>query len=169
MGFFTKKEEEKKELPELPGMSKLPELPPLPSIQKSESTPLPAFSKNQFGNSSDMGLQAIKTTINEGSEKGLEYVPKEERRTIEYSEKDQMKNSSRVVSKEPVFVKLDKFKEAVEKFDEIKEKVADIEDSLRKLKETKEKEDTELKAWDQEMLMIRQKVESIDNSLFNKI
>ena len=160
MGFFSKKEEEKKALPELPGTSKLPELPPLPS-----------FPKNEFRDSG-IGLQAIKTTVNEGSEKGLEYMPKEpeEKRTIEASDKESIRASvSRTVSKEPVFIKLDKFKEAVDKFDEIKDKVSEIESALRKLKDIKEKEDSELKAWDEEMQLIRQKVEIIDNSLFNKI
>jgi hypothetical protein len=175
MGFFNKKEE-RKELPELPGMSKLPELPPLPSLApRSEINPLPAFSRNEFSSSSDIGMQAIKTTIREGSERGLEYMPKDEdddrRRVIEVSDKETIRAAMapRTVSKEPVFIKIDKFKEAVEKFREIKEKVTDIEDSLKKLKEVKDKEDLELKAWDQEMQLIRQKVEIIDNSLFNKI
>ena len=170
MGLFQKKDEEKKQLPELPGMSSLPELPPLPALTKSDISPLPSFSRNEFSASSGMGLQAIKATIREGSTKGLEYMP-EERRTIEVSDKDSIKAAMapRTVSKEPVFVKLDKFREATEKFNEIKEKVSEIEDSLRKLKEIKEKEDSELKSWDEEMQLIKQKVESIDNSLFNKI
>jgi hypothetical protein len=163
MSFFNKKADEKRELPELPGMSRLPELPPLPS-----------FPKNEFGNSG-IGLQAIKATVNEGSEKGLEYMPKEpeEKRTIEAPDAESINSfksaASRAVSKEPVFVKLDKFKEAVERFDEIKDKVSEIENALRKLREIKEKEDSELKAWGEEMQLIRQKVETIDNSLFNKI
>lgn len=163
MGFFNKKDEEKRMLPELPSISELPNLPPLP--------PLPSFPKNEFGNSG-IGLQAIKTTVNEGFEKSPEYMPKEpeQKRTIEAPDKYTIKTvNSKMVSSEPVFIKLDKFKEAVEKFDEIKEKVLGIEGSLRKLKEIKEKEDSELKAWDEEMQLIRRKIEIIDNSLFNKI
>jgi len=170
MGLFNKKEDEKKILPNLTGTSSLPELPPLPSI-RSDISQLPSFSKNEFSASSGMGLQAIKATIREGSAKGLEYMPPEEKRTIEVSDKESMRAAMapRTVSKEPVFIKLDKFKEATEKFNEIKEKVLEIEESLRKLKEVKEKEDAELRSWDQEMQLIRQKVETIDDSLFNKI
>jgi hypothetical protein len=163
MSFFNKKEEERKELPELPGMSKLPELPPLPS-----------FPKNEFGNSG-IGLQAIKTTVNEGSEKGLEYMPKEdnEKRTIEAPDKEAIKSfigsSSKNLNKDPIFIKIEKFKEVVEKFNEIKNKVFEIESSLKKLKEIKEKEDSELKMWDEEMQLLRQKIDVIDNSLFNKL
>ncbi len=171
MGLFQKKEDEKNALPNLPGNNNLPDLPPLPTLRNDVSQ-LPSFSKNEFSASSGMGLQAIKATIREGSAKGLEYMPKdEERRTIEVSDKESMRAamSPRSISKEPVFIKLDKFKEAAEKFNEIKEKVLEIEDSLKKLNEIKEKEDAELKSWDQEMQLIRQKVEIIDDSLFNKI
>lgn len=170
MGLFQRKEEEKKPLPNLSGTSTLPELPALPAL-RSDVSQLPAFSKNEFSASSGMGLQAIKATIREGSAKGLEYMPSEEKRTIEVSDRESIRTamSPRAVSKEPVFIKLEKFKEATEKFNEIKEKVLEIEESLRKLKEVKEKEDAELKSWDQEMQLIRQKVETIDDSLFNKI
>ena len=172
MSLFQRKEEERKQLPELPGMSTLPDLPPLPPL-KSDVSPLPSFSRNEFSATSGMGIQAIKATIRDGSAKGLEYMPKEEveKRTIEVSDRESIRAAMtpKTISKEPVFIKLDKFKEASEKFNEVKEKVSEIENSLRKLKEIKEKEDAELKSWDEEMQLIRQKVEAIDNSLFNKI
>ena len=43
-------------------------------------------------------------------------------------------------AKEPIFVKLDKFKEVVEKFEEVKRKVNEIDESLKRVKEVKEKE-----------------------------
>jgi len=70
---------------------------------------------------------------------------------------------------EPIFVKIDKFKTAVDNFDKVKEKVGDIEDMLHKIKSIREKEDQELKEWEHEVQMIRSRVENIDNSLFKKV
>lgn len=78
-------------------------------------------------------------------------------------------SKSREISKEPVFVKLEKFKEAIEKFEDIKVKVGEIDSSLIKLREIKDKEENELKSWEEEIRSIKEKVASIDSSLFSKI
>lgn len=70
---------------------------------------------------------------------------------------------------EPIFVKINKFKEASENFDKIKDKVEDIEDMLTKIKEIKDKEDEELGKWEHEVQMIKKRIQTIDDSLFEKI
>lgn len=70
---------------------------------------------------------------------------------------------------EPIFVKIDKFKEASENFEKIKEKVSEIEVMLKEIQKIKEKEDSELKDWENEIQAIKTRVESIDNSLFKKL
>lgn len=72
-------------------------------------------------------------------------------------------------SDQPVFIKLDKFQDAVHKFEEVKSKVKEIEDSLIKVKDIKSKEEIELKAWEQEVQMIKEKVSNIESSLFSKL
>jgi flagellar motility protein MotE (MotC chaperone) len=165
MSFFKRKEEKKSELPELPEMPGLPELPELP---KKNAQPLPVFPTNQIGES--IGLTTIKNSINEAnSEKSAS--PIAEKRTIEIPDISKASEFTKSYSamKEPVFIKLDKFQDAVKKFEEIKMKVSDIQNSLEKLRDIKDKEEIELKSWEEEMQSIKDRVNLIDNSLFNKI
>ncbi|MDP1728580.1 MAG: hypothetical protein Q8L27_00060 [archaeon] len=150
MAFFkstNKKEDRKPELPALPGESRLPELPPLPSIPE-----------NKMNDSFE--LQAIKSTVR-GNES--------EKKVFELGEKLPMPIRKFEQRKEPVFVKLDKFKDSVHKFDEIKSKVSDIDSTLKKIKEIRDKEEGELKAWEEKVQLIKEKVDNIDNSLFSRM
>lgn len=172
MGFFSnKKEDESKarsNLPELPGMTRDSDLPALPS-----------FPKTAAGDS--MNLNAIKSSVGESSMSQSrlpemnENKPKEIRRieATDWDKKNQipssMLTSQRVVNKEPVFIKIDKFKDVVKKFDDIKIKVEAIESSLHKITEIKAKEDAELNSWESEVQLIKEKIKAIDDSLFNKI
>ena len=160
MAFFKKniKEYNKSpELPELPGTSRLPELPSLPSLPEGKAN-------------DSFGIQAIKSNI-----RGDKDNSPQEKRTMEMDEKIERPQFSsmppkRVESrKEPVFVKLDKFKDSVSKFDEIKTKINDIDSTLRKIKEIREKEDHELRAWEEKVQLIKEKVDNIDNSLFSRM
>jgi hypothetical protein len=173
MAFFKSKEDnDRSQLPELPGLPEMPQLPSLPgTYNKTEVRPLPTFPKTSLGES--MGIGAIKSTLDDNSEKDFETrrIGPAEKRTMELSE---MNNSStrspiKSVNKEPVFIKLDRFQDAVKKFEEIKIKVKDIEDSLGKIREIKDKEEEELKSWEQEIQMIKNNVSNIDNSLFSKL
>lgn len=155
MAFFkivNKKEDKRPELPELPGQAHLPDLPPLPSIPE-----------NRMNDS--FGLQAIKSSVR-GNER--EFEPK---RTFELNERPpfSMPVKKYESKKEPVFVKLDKFKDSVQKFDEIKAKVNDIDSTLRKIKEIRDREETELKSWEEKVQLIKEKVDNIDNSLFSRM
>ncbi len=69
----------------------------------------------------------------------------------------------------PIFIKIDKFKDASQNFEKIKEKVNDIEDMLEKIKQIKQKEDQELKEWEHEIQLIKTRIDSIDDSLFKKL
>ena len=150
MKLFKKSDEE--ELPELPSPPEesKPSRATLPSLPE-----LPTMPKNQFGDS--MSMQAIKSSI----------ISRE--RSREVSEVPEMPERHHAIIKEPVFVKIEKFQDAVKKFEEIKKKFVEIEDSLSKMRDLKEREEEELKAWESETGMIREKIDNIDNSLFNKI
>jgi len=174
MGFFSRKKEEdskaKANLPELPGISH----------SSSDLPPLPSFPKTPTGDS--MSLSAIKSSVGESSSSQSRFPAEEktslpEIRRIETSDWESRRSmpstsalsSPRVVSKEPVFIKIDKFKDVVKKFEDIKSKVEEIDSSLRKIREVKEKEDSELKSWENETQLIKEKIRAIDDSLFNKI
>lgn len=147
MGLFTKKEEKKDNL--LPELPKLPELPSLPEKQSSEKTDLPALPKSS-------GMETIKSSITQPQEK----------RSFEISD---ISNKPKQMEKGPIYIKLDKFKEAAKNFETIKNKLVEIEDSFRKLKDIKEKEDAELKDWETELQTIKSRINVIDSSLFNKL
>ena len=76
---------------------------------------------------------------------------------------------SKVKSDEPVYVRLDKFKITEEAFSEIQTKVSDIEKTLLKLKELRDKEQKELESWEQELQLLKSRLDSIDSHLFESI
>ena len=158
MSFFKRDSPDKKpELPQLPALPELPELPSLPQLPRASS-------------GEALGIGAIKDSVS-----GLPPKKDYEIRKIDLTERRSMElpdmGSQRSMSSqnEPIFIKLDKFKEAVEKFSEIKEKVNDIEEALIKIKDVKDREAQELKSWEEEVQMIKEKVANIDVSLFQKI
>ncbi|MFH0831313.1 MAG: hypothetical protein V1886_00385 [archaeon] len=71
--------------------------------------------------------------------------------------------------KEPIFVKIDKFKDALANFEIIKEKLVDVDILLKKIKETKAKEQEELDSWEKEVDEIKDKIKGIDEKLFSRI
>jgi hypothetical protein len=191
MGFFSKEKEVKKEeeqqkipqmnskLPAIPTLPELPALPEFPSMEKiqpmlreqNQLKPLPALPDDSFSNS--LSIEAIKSNVS---------TPQAGKRTIELSDLEEYKkasskqvrappqnNYSKSENKEPIFIKIDKFHDALDKFKEVKKKVGDIEDSLKTIKELKGKEEAELREWEEEISKIKEKVATIDSSLFNKI
>ncbi len=184
MGLFNREKGVRSEniprLPSLPDISAYDELPELPQLppqnfqKKFEAQPLPSFPKNQFGDS--LGIQAIKSSINS---ENMGSFSSSDRRAIEFPEKSILSNqdvqetlnqsSFSSSGKEPVFVKLDRFQESVRKFHEIKEKVGKMEETLRDIRMTREKEENEMKNWETEVQLIKEKVKIIESSLFRKI
>ncbi len=84
-----------------------------------------------------------------------------------YQEREERYETSKV--KEPIFVKIDKFKDALASFELIKEKLAEIDTLLRKIKETRTQEQQEFDSWEKEVEEIKARVESIDSKLFSKV
>jgi len=184
MGLFSHKKEESSnlnsKLPELPDI-RLPDLPPdsTNSDEPSDTQPLPKFPDNSSGSS--FGLQAIKSNVGfrqkpqeeeqEDNKTTMEISDSSEYRASEIAKRYPPVNNERKYSptKEPIFIKLDKFKDVVEKFEEIKDKIKDIDDSIKQIRELKEKEEQELKLWEEEVSAIKEKAANIDSSLFSKI
>ena len=70
---------------------------------------------------------------------------------------------------DPIYVRIDKFKSAVKSFEEIKVRVTEIESLLGKIREVKQKEDQELREWEQEVETIKARIDSIDTNIFSKL
>lgn len=65
-----------------------------------------------------------------------------------------------------LFVKMERYKDAVAKMEHIKDKIAEAEKVLSKLDELKRKEDEELIMWHQDLEAIKEKILSVDRNLF---
>ena len=66
----------------------------------------------------------------------------------------------------PVFIKIDKYDEAVDHINSIKDKVNEIENVIENLKKIKREEDNALDEWKSSLNEIKEKLMMIDRSLF---
>lgn len=167
-----------------PKLSKLPEITPKTSFEVEDIKSLPSFPGSEFGES--LSQEAAKSAI--PSKK----LPPTEKLTLELPEKEpefpwqltsvlpQVKNAQLIPTMtppvprfskkiEPVYIRIDKFKSAINSFQEIQAKLSEIDNLLRKINEQKRKEDEELREWEREIEMIKARIESIDKNIFSKL
>ena len=192
MGWFGKKDKKKKleNVPSLPEMPRLPELPKI-GDDLDDLPQLPSYPSNSLGEK--FSHRIIKDVISGGKAgdeevfKADESFPKNTEKMMrkppmtlarEISEEDteilpkvKSQNSVKIRTKEtePVFVRMDKFEESLEIFEKSKKKISEIEKYLVEIKRVREKEETELQEWENEIQTIKKQFEKIDNNLFSKI
>ena len=197
MGWFKNNDEKEgslPELPELPEISKKLEEPP-----KKEKLPkLPSFPSSSFGdqfsqNAIKHAVSGEKEVEEDGEEPEdvsdfLPHLPKRklppakeilegmrlERPLIQEidepaSKKEIIKKGHRLKKTEPVFIRIDKFEEAMNLFAKSKKEILEIEALLRETKGLKEKEEQELMNWERDVQNIKQQIEKIDDDIFSKI
>jgi len=183
MGLFTKKEEksDKETLPELPDLPEFNESNQTtysPEVKKEESiknedieiTPLPKIQE------SDNRINEIKQALD--SEKPQELYKIDEdmektnfppRYTPEVENVRRPIEKKPIYSREPVYIRLDKFETALVSIEEIKNKIIEIERLLEKAKRIQKQEEKELEGWEKELRIIKNKIDSIDRDLFGNI
>jgi len=188
MGLFKKRgrTSELPELPELPGSPELPDLPEMTREMNSEEiSELPSFPDNSMGN--DISHHAIKTAVSPPELSPIIQKSKE-RRTMEISEPLKTPRLPSIAYpvtpqiptppqtqvhtpkiKEPVYIRIDKFKSAVSSFQEIHNKILEIEDLFKGIKELKQKEDAELNEWEREIETLKMRIDSINENIFSKL
>ena len=190
MGLFGKnKKEVKKEV--IPSLPDLPKLPDFPSLEKEEKIRygLPSFPSNSLG--ARFSQDTIKGAIS-GSEDEFEEeyemskspIKKVMTREIrdqplkifekEISKKPYEKNARRIFesgtsTEEPIFVRIDKFEESLKIFSNIKKKLLEIEKTLEEMRKVREKEDLELREWENEIRLMKGHIEKVDRDIFSKI
>jgi len=178
VALFGKKEEKQDEIPKLP---ELPELPPLPDLEpyspkkeeNSELPPLPSFPSSLAGRS--MSRVALRPSISNREEQEEEYIPEIEgpmTREIENKQvliKPSVREIRPSIKIEPVYVRIDKYQASLANFQEIKKKVLEIGNLLREIRETKNKEEYQLVEWEREIQEAKNKLDSIDRTIFNKL
>jgi len=181
MGLFHKKEKEGVKVPELPEIPELPRLPELPDESPRPIHQLPSFPNNALGERFSQNI--IKEAIT-GREEGdfeeivddLDSIEEPQKiqtplmqkpRTLTQMPQNQLKGIVREA--EPLFVRLDKFKESHEIIDRVKNQMHEITHLLNETNSLKEKEDHQLKVWETELQEIKNNIEKIDQDLFSKI
>lgn len=70
---------------------------------------------------------------------------------------------------EPIFIKIDKYREALANFELIKKRLQETSSLLDKIKDTRKREEEELNSWAQEMESIKLKVSAIDKKMFGTL
>lgn len=155
MALFSRKEKTSKE-----GPSSFPEFPRLPNEQKfpmyeqeiePESYPIKKeFNFPQMGenkpSSEDFDIPMRKPTF----QKPVTEEPIREQ----------------LIEEKPVFIKIEKYREALEKLSKIKEELEKVEERLSRIEEIQTKEDKEIESWRSDINSIKQKLLSVDSKLF---
>ena len=148
MQLFKKKE---KSLKNLPSLKELPEFPtyyPLENtnIKRAISPPsLPPFP--HLSSSPLPQLPPLSSS--------LDYFPKV------YEKKQEMR-------REPVFIRIQEYKAAVETVQRIKEKIAEAEEILKGIQQLREKEQYEIKNWQNQIADIREKILFTEKIIFKR-
>jgi len=179
-----------------PRLPELPDLPPLRSRlsefpqteQKIELSPLPSFPATSTGDL--IARQAVKQAIRESEpQESNMYEPADIKpRSREVEEEPWTPPISQFANNYPssyrapasevqekpqnpkeVYIRIDKFQEALGNFQKIKSKLLEIENLLKDLREVKSKEEFELQSWEKEIQEAKAKLNEIDNSLFQRI
>jgi len=185
MSWFSKNKEEDTKLSELPDLpesndlhfpsnDELPEVPEgLPEIETKPLLELPKLDTNkpEINKLPQQGFQKsqfspLKPPVTNEPPEIRQRIP--EPRTIEISPQTY---SPRQLTKkaEPIFIRLDKFQNAVETFGEIREKINEIEELLKRTREIKIKEEQELEEWEREIQIIKSRIEAVDKNIFDKM
>ena len=72
-------------------------------------------------------------------------------------------------SREPIFVKIDKYREAMANFELVKKRLEETSSLLDRIKETRKREEEELSQWAEELESIKTKITSIDKKIFSSL
>jgi hypothetical protein len=163
MALFKKKEA-KKELPEMPMLPEMPSFPELPK-EKEEPLlrPLPSFPPmipivpKPFPQMEQIRVP-VRPMVQEISE---------ERETRMPEMPAPMRMPEMIRREEPIFVKIDKYREALADLEMIKRKLHETSSLLEKIKETRSREEEELNIWIEEINVIKEKISLIDKKLFS--
>jgi hypothetical protein len=82
---------------------------------------------------------------------------------------ESIRNQIRQSGEEPLFIRVDKYKSAIEKIQESKHKLMEIEKVLRDIKDIRTKEEGELQEWENQIQEAKSKLDSADKILFPQV
>ena len=185
MGLFGKKKgENKKE--GIPSLAELPKLPELDSSKKfkEEFHQLPNFPSSSLGKkfSQDSIKEAVKgedydhdfesfnpEDIIESSLKKPQIRELEDEVEAEEMVGQRGSIKRNVIETEPIFIRIDKFEDAMRIFNDTKRQLSEIESILGHVKKIKEDEEKEIKEWENNLKNMKFQIEKVDRDIFSKI
>lgn len=145
MGLFKFLKKEKKEMPKFPRLpARLPQLPRYESPLKEIGPRIPEKVLEPFK------IPVRVPTLKPATFPSKPPAPEEPERAV----------------KEPVYVKLSKYRQAVKLIKEINTKLAESEKILAQLTDIKNKQDAEIAKWQEEITSIKNKLMEVDKNLF---
>lgn len=156
--WFKRREEKRTELPELPELA----------IRKERLPALPSFRQEIEGE------EMIKSELTPRETRiySQELEPseqKEERKEFKLPMPRKMMLEAFPKKVEPVFVRLDKFQNAIKNLNEIRKQLSEIESHLVDINNIRERETKDLEKEEEEITEIKAKLESIDAGIFSKL
>ena len=136
-------------------MDRLPTLPEFPSAEEHEDIPeLPHY---------EPSISELKREV----EKPALDIPVREKRVIPIVSAQVSRPSYLSTGEEkPLFIKVDRYKEALRAIDSLKAKITEAENVLRTLEDIREDESRKLESWKSEIQSLKDKLLTIDQSLF---
>ncbi len=190
MGWFKKKEkkDEKKDIPSLPELPKLPEFPKYERKDLEQIHQLPSFPNDSLGKKFSQNTikeavagkkedeEVFETDDFAATEDNMRMMekPLKKRLTKElpFPKKipEEFKEAAKKVKEaEPIFIRIDKFKESLEAIENAKQQISEIEKMLMGIKRIKEEEEKELELWENEIQTAKEQIEKVDTDIFSKI
>jgi hypothetical protein len=145
---------------------------PLPNLPNSETGD--KFQQDVIKSALQPPKYTLEIEPEELDIKEIKYKPKESKPIAsprEYKDFVQKREEREKpeTKKEPIFVRIDKFQQVTDNLKEIRAQVAEIESYLRQIRDIKAKEENELIAWENEVLELKNKLDSVDSVLLSKI
>lgn len=183
----------KKDKPSSHGLPDLPrnmaELPSIRDYQRSNFMKSDEDDEDDFGEihglpsfpdspmKKGFSQSAIKDAIETSDHEDSDLPPLPENRDIPSSRKMEMEEwtppiihqpmqRQMIDNNKPIFVKLDKFKEAKESLDKISEKLGEVDELLKLIKDVKDKEAREVGEWEREIEKIKSRIVMINSDIF---
>ena len=154
MGLFSsKKKEELKRQMAMPPRPELPEFPDLPDDELSDDFP-----------NYESSIADIKKEVNK--EDNLN-IPKRKSATQHNISKYELEQPMKHFNDEqPMFIKIENYKEAVKSMEQLAKKIADSEGILERINTIRREEEQRIEEWRSDLATIKDKMLDIDKELF---
>ena len=187
MGLFGKKEKKSEtEIPSLPKLPRLPEFPDMGFAADKTIHQLPSFPSSSIGKK--FSRDSIKDAVSGERGEGDFYADEspddeirmmrgplrkplseeiDEREMREFPEREEKMSFKQEA--EPLFVRIDRFEEGLRIFEGIKNQISEIERALAETRGLKEKEEAELRSWEDELKRMKMEIERMGRDIFSKV